>query len=499
MKKIFAFILAFCLMMTVFCIGAFAAGGEKVDVLTVSGQKKDEKGTLVEIAKYKVFDDGWNAAMELAIDMDYLRTNDYERIVVDLLCDWNATDGEFTDDFLNGKGFNWDAIYFYKNARITLDMNGYTIDRGLTSYQYNGEVMYVETGADVIIENGTIKGGFSCNGAGGIHLNDRANLTLNNVNVTGNVVEDDDGAAIAVYNAATLTMNGGSISENVVLPTISATSYTSNGALYVDDGYAYLNNVKISNNVTKNYSTKGVAVTANNGGYVDLKYCEISGNGYKNEASKYCTALSVIYICSRSEIVITGGKIENNGSDDYDSETRLIDVNNGYLSMYDVKTVTGNKFRYLIAGSPCAVSGILTYALNRVDIEIVNSDFINNEVYGVFTGATTSLGSIYFEKCTFSKNVLPSMNTYTFNFGTNCDISFVDCKYSQVSFNNKNYADIYNGGGFGSGSIVGEGSLAIVISILALVASIVSIGITIFFNKKKKVAVNTIEEDMRSV
>ena len=335
MKKIFALILALCLIVTVFCISAFADDSvPETDVLTISGQKPD--GTLVKIESYKVFDDGWNAAMELATDIKYLNTNEYDRIVVDLLCDWNASDGEFTDELWNGKGFNWDAIYFYKNAHITLDMNGYTINRGLTKYQYNGEVMYVESGADVIIENGTIKGGFSCNGAGGIHLNDGANLTLNNVNVIGNVVEDDDGAAIAVYSGATLIMNGGSISDNVVYPTISSTASTSTGALYVDEGFAYLDGVKITNNVSKKYSTKGVAVTALNKGYVELKYCEISGNGYMNEAAKYCTALSTIYINKGSEVVIHGGKIENNGSDDYSADTRLIDVTDGFLTSFQL-------------------------------------------------------------------------------------------------------------------------------------------------------------------
>ena len=494
MKKIFALIMAICLMATVFSISTFAAESKAVDVLTISGQKKED-GQLVEIAKHQVFDDGWNEAMTLAIDMEYLNTNGYERIVVDLLCDWNATDGEFTDDFWNGKGFNWDAIYFYKNAHITLDMNGYTINRGLTSYQYNGEVMYVESGADVIIENGTIKGGFSCNGAGGIHLNDGANLTLNNVNVTGNVVEDDDGAAIAVYNGATLTMKGGSISENVVYPTNSATATTSTGALYVDNGYAYLDGVKITSNVSKKYSTNGVAVTLLNKGYAELKYCEISGNGYVDEASKYCVALSTIFVGRDSEIVIEGGKIENNGADDYSKDTKLIEVPNGFLTMLDVKSITGNKCRYLISGSPCVKQGILVRATSRVVIDAINCNFTDNDVYGVFTGATNLSGSIYFENCIFNGNFLPSENAHTFDIIIDCDISFMDCKFSKVTFSNERYADFYTGGNFGTGSIFGDGSVAMIVSILALITSIASIGITIISNKKKKVEViNTVKE-----
>ena len=38
--------------------------------------------------------------------------------------------------------------------------------------------MYIDEDADVIINDGTIKGGYSCNGAGGIHINDNANVTF---------------------------------------------------------------------------------------------------------------------------------------------------------------------------------------------------------------------------------------------------------------------------------------------------------------------------------
>jgi hypothetical protein len=61
---------------------------------------------------------------------------------------------------------------------------------------------------------GTITGGFSCNGAGGIHINDDARVTLNNVCLIGNTVEDDKGSAIAIYDDAELTMNGGCMSNN---------------------------------------------------------------------------------------------------------------------------------------------------------------------------------------------------------------------------------------------------------------------------------------------
>ena len=110
MKKIFAIIMTVCLLASVLCITALAADAPTDDVvLRVSALKKDD--SIVVVQDYTVFEDGWNAAMELASNSKEMNTNDYARVVVDIYADWNANkDGEFTEDFFNGKGFNWDAI-----------------------------------------------------------------------------------------------------------------------------------------------------------------------------------------------------------------------------------------------------------------------------------------------------------------------------------------------------------------------------------------------------
>ena len=63
MKKIFAWLMITALLLSALCITAFAADGA---VLRVSAEKKD--GTTVVIKDYTVFEDGWNAAMELAVN-----------------------------------------------------------------------------------------------------------------------------------------------------------------------------------------------------------------------------------------------------------------------------------------------------------------------------------------------------------------------------------------------------------------------------------------------
>ena len=211
MKKILAIIMALCLVASLLCITAFAADEPASDVvLRVSGLKTN--GTTELIKDYNSFEEGWNDAMVLS---GQLNRNGYERIIVDFYADWNANSkGEFGDD--DGKGFDNTTIYIPEDARVTLNLRNHTINRGLTEWEWDGEVIYIDNDADVIINEGTITGGWSNNGAGGIHINRGAKVVLNNVNVVGNTVEDDDGSAIAVYDGATLTMNGGSISNNTL-------------------------------------------------------------------------------------------------------------------------------------------------------------------------------------------------------------------------------------------------------------------------------------------
>ena len=92
MKKIFLLLLAVCMIATVLCVSAFATEAPASDVvLRISTTKQD--GTTVVIADHTNFEDGWNAAMELASNPKELNKNDYARVIVDLYTDWNAEIG----------------------------------------------------------------------------------------------------------------------------------------------------------------------------------------------------------------------------------------------------------------------------------------------------------------------------------------------------------------------------------------------------------------------
>lgn len=187
MKKFLTILMTVCLMVGTFCITAFAA--ESTSVIKVQYDS--------ETKTFDSFEDGWNFAMEQA--------NDGKEVYVTLLKDWTADDGQFTDDWINGAGFDYDAIYFADDVNITLDLGGHTIDRGLTLSEQNGEVMFINDDANVTIKNGTITGGCSDNGAGGIHI-EGANVSLIDLVFTGNRVHNDDGAAIQHVGGGELYM-----------------------------------------------------------------------------------------------------------------------------------------------------------------------------------------------------------------------------------------------------------------------------------------------------
>ena len=330
MKKIFAIIVTICLMASALSITVLASEPATDVVLRISAEKKD--GSTVVVKDYDVFENGWNAAMELAINSKEMNQNDYARVIVDIYADWNAVDGQFTKEFWNGKGFNWDAIYFQPNVRMTLNLNGHTINRGLTEWEYNGEVMYIDKRADVIINDGTITGGFSCNGAGGIHINDGANVVLNNVNIVGNSTDDDDGAGIAVYDGATLTMNGGKIVGNKTVGS------SVGGGIYVSNANATLNDVLIRDNVMiNNYG--GVSNSATGAGCcvtrgtLTLNNCTVKDN----HSDRYGGGLALMY---DGDLVVNNCIVTGNSAGIDGSAIAIIEEGN---CLVDSSDVTGNE------------------------------------------------------------------------------------------------------------------------------------------------------------
>ena len=486
---------AICLLAGVLCVSVFAADTDapapdpaKGVVLRISAEKSGKQYPVV-VADHTNFKDGWNAAMKLASDFRTLNANGYKHIIVDIYSDWKATKGEFSN---SGTGFNWDAIYFPSDVNVTLNLNGHTVDRGLTEYQYNGEVMYIDSNAKVTINNGTIKGGFSCNGAGGIHVNG-ADVTLNDVNLIGNTVEDDDGAAIALHSA-TLTMNGGSMSNNVLYSTVQFFAMEgSHGVLYVGASTATLNNVTFSGNVAKHTSTPGLLITAVRGN-VEVNDCVFENNGLSDgaEDKDYVTPLTLIESYSNSNVFIKNSEFKNNCT----GELRWglswnIYKENSLISTYFSKdktcagnvdiescTFTGNQADYLICFVDSAFTMTDCTATDNISGVLYVQDRDNNKQI--------------IKNCTFNNNVRQrdDVDYKTFHFyaksgKSRFDLTFIDCDFGDSTFNDKTLAKFTNSSNV-VGSVFNEGSVTMIVSLAALVASVTSIALTVVSNKKNK-------------
>ena len=439
---------------------------ESDSVLSISALKRD--GTTESIGNYNNFEKGWNAAMELAADSDAMAAKGYDRVVVDIHYNWNADAGQFDKSLFNGKGFDWDAIYFQPGVRMTLNLNGNTIDRGLDEWQENGEVICIDDNADVIINNGTITGGNSGNGAGGIHINDGANVTLNNVHIVGNVACADDGAGIAVYDGATLTVNGGSFRDNVVHAGDGEfCSYY--GTVYVEDSIAVFNNVEFKHNgavyAQNVINGKGVAIYGNSS-RITVDNCTFDGNGVEDEAYGFSVAYSTLEF-EDCDVTVKNSTFTN------DSSTCLIKFDSSALNVEDC-AFTKNK------------NNILLSEENYSALCVSDTQFDDNRSR-VFVDGPKSVGESYFKNCKFGNNSLAT----TCDFELRDTVAFYECQLGDATFEGPEHAVFVNTEtpeNFPSlnASIFGEGSLTNILVIISLVTSVVSISLTISFNKKKR-------------
>ena len=219
---------------------------------------------------------GWEYAIEQAENTD---------VIVTLHTDWRSAAGNYS---YNEKSTLGGGLYIPRSCKknITIDLNGYTIDRNLESQNvyllHKGFVFYVDCAGSLTItdsseaQTGTITGGKNAwlwgplearlNGCGGAFYVDYGTLKIKGGNITGNT---------ATYG----------------------------GAIYIndkDDAFVYISGGKIYGNTAE----EGGAIYANNG-YLYVDGGEITGN----TATKYGGG---IYWDSYNKVYLSGGKIYGN-------------------------------------------------------------------------------------------------------------------------------------------------------------------------------------------
>ena len=500
MKKIFAIFMAVCLMASVICVTAFAADNNTIQepaadiVLRATALKRDGK-TIELIGDYKNFEDGWNAAMEIAESSSTMRSKNYDRIIVDIYKDWVATDGVFTDDWWsNGPGFDWDTIYFPDDSRVTLNLNGHTIDRDLQTWEIDGEVLHIDEDADVIINNGTVTGGWSRNGGGGIYLDDDAKLVLNDVHIKDNIADIDCGGGISICSGATLIMNGGSFEDNVADSGFFEDFLDAfGGAIYAEKATINLTNVEFKNNRVVNRNTHGAAIYAT---YceINMDKCTVVGNGKNDEEPK--KAANSIFFLRDCDVTIKETTFTDNGTFYWrhsattsgnpctDDETSMFWIDDTAITL-DTCTFTNNK------------SCFIFYVYFTNDIYATDTTFIDNTSVIVPYDYLTE--DSYFRNCKFDNNSIPDAGLFDDGVGHDfysSKATFYDCDFGDsttfgVEKPNIVDSDAPDGA---TGSILGEGSITMIVAILALVTSVAAVVVNVYTSKKKLVPANNADE-----
>lgn len=268
-----------------------------------------------------------------------------------------------------------------KDKSVTIDLNGFTLDRNLTSVTDNGHVIEVFDGATLTIDDssasegnsgtGVITGGYSKRG-GGFYVNSGATLNIKGGTITGNNSSETGGG---IYLKGTLNMTGGKIARN--------TAGESGGGIFTrSESTVSLKNAVISDNTAKD-----------NGGGINLKSqkkttiegCEITSN----HADDY--GGGIYSDCEGYTLKITNTKIDNNTSGDDGA---------GIYLQWDTIEMTGGSLSGNITdkdGGGAKVTRKTTFTATNVDI--TGNKALSKEGGGIKNFGTTTLTS-----CTVSGN-----------------------------------------------------------------------------------------------
>lgn len=209
MKKIFAILMTVCLLVSLLCITAVptsAAGGYTISVCGISYD-----GLEWALGVYDHFDDAWNEAIYYATHLEEAWNSSiryeteeerpavegFTRILVYFYDNWKA---DSNGAFGSGIGFKDGAIYIPSDAKITVDLGGHIISRGLAGNGANGNAVYVDAGADVKIYNGSI--------IGNVHADKNAKTNIYNVYLAGNTVKNDNASSrfASIFGVGSLAM-----------------------------------------------------------------------------------------------------------------------------------------------------------------------------------------------------------------------------------------------------------------------------------------------------
>jgi hypothetical protein len=137
-----------------------------------------------------------------------------------------------------------------ESRTISIDMNGFTLNRGCTSR--DSQAIVVRTGSTLNLSNGTVTGGWGGHG-GAFDIESGTHVNLTDVIITGNHADDRGGG---ISNHGTLNMTRGAITNN---ESYDHTDPAGGGGLFNYEGAtATLTNVTFTGNAATVYGGGGI-------------------------------------------------------------------------------------------------------------------------------------------------------------------------------------------------------------------------------------------------
>ncbi len=271
---------------------------------------------------YTSFSDAWNKAVELGKSSE---------VTFKLNKNWKADE---SGSLGSGDGFKNGALRYLSENNLTLDLNGYCIDRNLFKPTTGGAVIYVSSKMTIIDSrsgeytySNLFKGGAILNGAseargGGIVVSDKAELNFNGGTILNCISSDDGGAISAFGSLAVVNVNGGSFYGN---RTYDSSGECCGGAIYICKGTATIRNAVFEGNYAED-----------NGGAIYIYDGELnidSSSFYSNSSIEEGGA---IFLGGSAETTIKDSLFSQNSSTDDDGGAVFCDSGDGTY-FYDCK------------------------------------------------------------------------------------------------------------------------------------------------------------------
>ena len=190
-----------------------------------------------------------------------------------------------------------------ENVTVTLDLNGFTLDRNLTEAVADGYVIKVN-GTLILNDSsasgtGVITGGNCSSYCGGVYVDCAGTFTMSGGSITNNTAESYGGGVFLTNSSSSkgsFTMTGGSITNN------TAESY--GGGVYVlGDSSSKGSFTMTGGSITNNTANYGGGLGSY--GITDIKGGTISENTANNTGGG-------VYVGSGASFTMSGGTITNN-------------------------------------------------------------------------------------------------------------------------------------------------------------------------------------------